>query len=142
MYFKRSSLQQAGYVLQLSHHPANICMNPQWSTKTFTVIHTNRIHLVDLTFCGCNEVGNHGTWVQQLLHRHLFPTTMTNPQTACTFLLLKLAQLLSLQLKLSLYDYYLCIEWLTGATSTTNINVGSPWNYFLINWFNVFKGPV
>ena len=93
-------------------------------------------------FCGCNEVGNHGTQVQQLLRQRLFPATMTDPQTACTFLLLKLAQLLSLQLKLSLYDYYLCIEWLMDVTGTANINVGSPRNYFLINWFNVFKGPV
>ena len=44
-------------------------------------------------------------------------------QTACTFSLLKSAQLLSLQSKLSLYNYYLCIEKLTDATGTSDTNV-------------------
>ena len=48
---------------------------------------------------------------------------MTDPQTACTFSLLKSAQLLSLQSKLSLYDYYICIERLTDATGTADVNV-------------------
>lgn len=46
-----------------------------------------------------------------------------DPQTACTFVLLESAQLLSLQLKLSLYDYYLCIENLTDATGTADVNM-------------------
>ena len=38
-------------------------------------------------------------------------------------MLLKSAQLLSLQSKLSLYDYYLCIEKITDATGTADVNV-------------------
>ncbi|KAF9782642.1 hypothetical protein BJ322DRAFT_1022239 [Thelephora terrestris] len=110
------------HLLQLGHHPAEQCTNPQRSTKPFTVIHTNGIHLVDLAFCGCTEVGNHGTRVQQLLRRRLFPATTLDPQTACTFSLLKSAQLLSLQSKLSLCNYYLSIERLTDATGTSNVN--------------------
>ena len=87
------------------------------------MVHTNGIHIVDLAFCGCSEVAQHGTKVQQLLRRRLFPATTLEPQTACTFSLLKSAQLLSLQSKLSLYDYYICIEKLTDATGTMGINV-------------------
>jgi len=66
----------------------------------------------------------------------------TDPQTACTFSLLKSAQLLSLQSKLSLYDYYICIEQLMDSTGMANVNVGRPSNYFLINRSNMFEGPV
>ena len=56
--------------------------------------------------------------------RRLFPATTLDPQTAFTFSVLKSAQLLSLQSKLSLYDYYSCIEMLTDATGAADINVG------------------
>ena len=122
-YFEKSSLREAGHVLQLGHHPNDLCTNPQRSTRTFTVIHTNGIHLIDLAYCACSEAGRHGTRTQQLVRRRLFPATTLDPQTACTFSLLKAAQLLSLQSKLSLYDYYLSIEKLTDATGTTDVNV-------------------
>jgi hypothetical protein len=122
-YFERSSLRDAGHVLQLGHHPSDPCTNPHASTKIFTIVHTNGIHLVSLAFCQCSEAVIHGTRVQQLLRRRLFPVTSLDPQTACTFSLLKSAQLLSLQSKLSLYDYYLAVEKYTDATGTNNVNV-------------------
>ena len=51
-----------------------------------------------------------------------------DPQTACTFSLLESAQILSLQSKLSLYDYYLSIERLTDATGTSGVNVSYLWS--------------
>lgn len=61
--------------------------------------------------------------MEQLLRRRLFPATTLDPQTACTFEILKSAQLLSLQSKLSLYDYYITKEQLTDATGTADVNV-------------------
>ena len=58
------------------------------------------------------------------MRRRLFPATTLDPQTAFTFSVLKSSQLLSLQSKLSLYDYYSCIEMLTDATGAADINVG------------------
>ena len=78
---------------------------------------------MNLAFCGCSEIGKHGTHVQQLLCRRLFPATALDPQTACTFALLKSAQSLSVQSKVSLFDYYLCIESLTDATGTAGVKV-------------------
>ena len=102
-------------------------MSPQCSTWPFTVIHTNGIHLVDLSFCACTKAALHGSWAQQLLQCRLFPVATLDPQTVCTFSLLKPSQLLSLQLKLSLYDYYLCVERLTDTMGTADVNV----SYFL-----------
>ena len=139
MYFQKSSLREAGHVLQLGHHPADVCTSPQRSTKTFTIIHTNGIHLVNLAYCGCTEAGKHGTRVQQLLRRRLFPATTLDPQTACTFSLLKSAQLLSLQSKLSLYDYYICLERLTDATGTADVNVSHRPHHFRVRQVNFSK---
>ena len=94
---------------------------------------------MDLAFCGCSDVAQHGTRVQQLLRRRLFPVTTLDPQTACTFSLLKSAQLLSLQSKLSLYDYYICIEKLTDATGTVDVNVSYPFCHIWVECAYVCK---
>ena len=91
-------------------------MSPQRSTRPFTVVHVNGIHQVNIWFCACNLAVHHGDCVQQLLRRRLFPATTTDPQSGSTFSLLESAHILSVQLKLSLYDYYISIETLTDAT--------------------------
>ena len=50
------------------------------------------------------------------MRRRLFPATTTNPQTGATFGLLDSARVLSVQSKLSLYDFYISLETLTDAT--------------------------
>ena len=74
--------------------------------------------------------------------RRLFPATTLDPQTACTFLLLQAAQLLSLQSKLSLYDYYIHLEQLTDTTSTADVNVCDFHGYSRDELTDAFKGPV
>lgn len=123
LFFERSSLREAGYVFQLGHDPADWCTHPERSARTFTILHTNGVHHVELAFCGCTQVAKHGNRLQQLHRRCLFPATTIDPQTACTYSLLRTAQGLSLQSKLSLYDYYISIEQLTDATGTTDVNV-------------------
>ena len=120
-FFKENTLRKLGQSIQLGHCPWDVCTNP--STRPFTVVHTNGIHLVDVQFCACDQAGNHGSHVQQLLRRRLFPATSTDPQTATTFALLESAHILSVQSKLSLYDYYISIEALTDATRTSGVKV-------------------
>ena len=62
--------------------------------------------------------------------RRLFPATTTDPQTASTFALLESAHVLSVQSKLSLYDFYISIETLTDATHVSGVKVGV-WRYYL-----------
>ena len=138
-YFEKSSLREAGHIFQLGHHPADPCTDPQCSPKPFTIIHTNGIHLVNLAFCGCTKAGNHGTPVEQLLRRRLYPATVLDPQTASTFVLLQSSQLLSLQSKLSLYDYYETIEQLTDATGTAGLNVSYFPSLVRLRWANASK---
>lgn len=74
--------------------------------------------------------------------QQLFPATILDPQTACTFLLLKLTQLLSLQSKLSLYDYYLHLEQLTDMTGTTGVNVSHLYGHFQGDQAHILKGQI
>ena len=115
-FFRKSSLRNIGQRVQLGHRPGDTCTSPQRSTRPFTIIHTNGMHMVDMWFCGCNLAVRHGDRVQQLLQRRVFPATTTDPQTGSTFAFLESAQVLSVQSKLSLYDLYISIETLTDAT--------------------------
>lgn len=65
----------------------------------------------------------YGDRVEQLLRYRLFPATTTDPQTGSTFALLESARVLSVQSKLSLYDFYQSIEILTDATFVSNVKV-------------------
>ena len=120
-FFKKSSLRKAGLNLQLGHYPGDPCTNPD--ARAFTFIHTNGIHLVNVLFCACSQASDHGDHTRQLLRRRLFPATTRNPQTGATFSLLESAHILSVQSKLSLYDYYIAIETLTDATRTSGVKV-------------------
>ena len=109
--------------MQLGHPVGEKCTSLQRSTRLFTVIHTNGIHLVDIWFCGCNLAVRHGDRVQQLLRRRILPATTTDPQTGSTFALLEFTHVLSVQSKLSLYDLYISIEILTDATRVSDVKV-------------------
>jgi hypothetical protein len=125
-FFRKCDLRSAGQHVQLGHPPGKTCTSPQRSTRPFSVIHTNGIHLVDILFCGCDLAAHHGDRVQQLLRRRIFPATTTDPQTGSTFALLGLAQVLSVQSKLSLYDFYISIDTLTDATRVSDVKVCVP----------------
>jgi hypothetical protein len=122
-FFQKCDLRNAGQRVQLGHPPGDTCTSPQRSTCPFTVIHTNGIHLIDIWFCGCNLAVHHGDRVQQLIRRQIFPATTTDPQTGSTFALLKFAHILSVQSKLSLYDFYISIETLTDAIRVSDTKV-------------------
>jgi len=135
-FFRKSSLRNIGHRVQLGHQPGEICTSPQRSTRPFTVIHTNGIHLLDVWFCGCDLAVHHGDRVQQLLRRRLFPATTTDPQSGSTFDLLESAQVLSVQSKMSLYDFYIYIEILTDATRTSGVKVCFPHRYLRLSFIS------
>ena len=65
----------------------------------------------------------HRDHIQQLLRRKLLPATTRDPNTAYTFKLLCKVHVLSVQSKLSLYNYYIAIEHLTDATRMSGFKV-------------------
>lgn len=116
MYFENITLQDLGLIIQLGHNPGNPCRAPACSSRSFVVIHTNGLHPVNIQFCQCGQLRDSGARIQQLLRYKLFPATVTDPSTCCTFELLEHFHLLTLQSKISLYDFYSTLEKLTDNT--------------------------
>ena len=138
-FFQNSSLWEVGHVVQLGHHHGDPCTNPEQSTQAFMILHVNGIHIINLVFCSCSHASEHSSQVQQLLRRRLLLATTIDPSTACTFQLLCAAHVLSVQSKLSLYNYYLAIENLTDATRMSGSKVCLSIEYMLIwilTWIN------
>ena len=125
MFFRDENLRSLGQTVQLGHYPGDACTSPQRSTRPFTVVHSNGIHQLNVLFCGCNFTAFHGDRIQQLMRRRLFPATTTDPQTGASFSLLDSVHTLSVQSKLSLYDFYISLETLTDATGVSDVKVCS-----------------
>ncbi|EKM49499.1 uncharacterized protein PHACADRAFT_106782, partial [Phanerochaete carnosa HHB-10118-sp] len=106
-FFESISLKDIGLVVQLSHQPGEHCSAPSTAPRSFVVLHTNGFHPVNLQFCQ----------LQQLLRYELYPATLDDPTTCCTFRTLETFHLLTLQSKLMAYDYYITLTKLTDCVS-------------------------
>ncbi|KAH7917830.1 hypothetical protein BV22DRAFT_1108497 [Leucogyrophana mollusca] len=85
-YFERRSLRDLGLRVQLGHPVGKTCYRPKSAPgDDFVVIHHNGIHSVGVSYCGCDS---------------------DKPKTAATFSLLEEFHLLSLESKVSAYEYY------------------------------------
>ncbi|KAK0435013.1 hypothetical protein EV421DRAFT_1740461 [Armillaria borealis] len=79
------------------------------------VIDLDGIQTVYVDYCNCTQ--SLGQW-HQLLHSHLFPSTVVDPQMATTFWTLEVFHLLSFMLKVSGYKFYHMLVCLTDNTGT------------------------
>jgi hypothetical protein len=89
--------------VQIGHQPGELCQFAKKGHKDFVVVHTNGIHLVNLYFCGCTSSPEPR---RQLLREQWWPATVIDPQTVVTFAVLNIFHRLSLQGKVSAYDFY------------------------------------
>ncbi|KAI0703791.1 hypothetical protein BC835DRAFT_1230192, partial [Cytidiella melzeri] len=112
-FFQRTTLQALGLVMQIGHPSHEICPLPLPAPRSFMVLHTNGFHPMTLQFCQCNLARQAGSRYQQLLRAELFPSTVLDPSTCCTFRLMEHFHLLTLQSKISAYDYYHTLAKLT-----------------------------
>lgn len=64
------------------------------------------MHPVTIQYCQCSNLRNAGTRVEQLLRYELWPATLDDTTTCCTMRVLDHFQLLTLQSKITAYDYY------------------------------------
>lgn len=110
--FVRSTLKDIGLVLHLNHASLR-CPAPAPSHKNLLVIHTNGVHEVSLSYCGCHREIPRDI---QLLRRGLYPSSRQRVRTCVTFPLLRLFHMLSLMGKVSAYDMYRSVERLTNNT--------------------------
>lgn len=111
-FYEDISLVDTGFAstLYLGHNGAQ-CPNTFFksSTTLMTVFHANGWHKVPIGYCACGTT----TKRLQLLAAALYPASVTDPKTAFTFEFLNTFHILTLQGKLTLYDYYTAVTRLT-----------------------------
>lgn len=120
--FEDMSLKAVGLTIQLSHqHDMLACSNPVPLHDDFMVIHINSLHNVKVLLCGCNKASCTGDHIQQLLRTNLWPAMDAKPNTCFSFQMLENYHIMSLQGKVSMYDYYHVLEQMTNGTRTLKV---------------------
>jgi hypothetical protein len=123
-YFEKASLQQLGLRKQLNHPPGERCLNPiRCQEDEFWIIDVTGLHNVTIDFCGCGKEDQRQT--VQLLRSGLYPATVAEPQSAATFQVLKLFELLSYESKSSAFEVYQTLSCLTDNTGTNVPNAST-----------------
>ncbi|KAJ7092132.1 hypothetical protein C8R43DRAFT_908197, partial [Mycena crocata] len=97
--------------IQLGHAPGTFCERASPAHKDFVIIDVLGIHVVKLSFCGCDSTVEHR---QQLMRACLWPATSKNPQTAATFNVIRLFEMQNCLGKISAYDFVRSLEMLTN----------------------------
>ncbi len=122
-FFQKTTLKRIGLRVQLGHDPGTRCFNPKRAfADDFVVLDVHAIHEVAVDFCGCehNYAIDHTT---QLLRARWYPATSVDPKTAATFALLEHFHVLSLQSKVSGWEFYTTLKRRTDNTGTVNVKV-------------------
>ncbi|KAK7017907.1 hypothetical protein VNI00_018519 [Paramarasmius palmivorus] len=121
-FFERTSLAKLGLVVQLGHPVGVKCANPKRVRTGFVVADRHGVQEdVLLSKCECRDVSVAGELWQQLLRYGLYPATVEEPRTAFTVSVLEHFHTLTLQGKVSLYDYYHALESLTDHSGVSDI---------------------
>jgi hypothetical protein len=123
--FEKISLQELGVRIQFGHPDGTPCSVRNASNNAFTVVDVTGVHRVAVDFCLCENSSATGDYAQQILKQEWFPATHLYPRTAFTFRLMELFHLLSLQGKMSMYDFYLSIKRVTDNVGLDMPNVGA-----------------
>ncbi|EKM49373.1 uncharacterized protein PHACADRAFT_33448 [Phanerochaete carnosa HHB-10118-sp] len=114
-FFEATTLQSISLVIQLGHLYGEVCLVPTLAPRSFTVIDTNGFHSVTVQFCEFDHQEQAGTRLQQLLRYELYSATFDDPSTCCTFHLMETFHLLTLQSKVTVYDFYLFLQKTTNC---------------------------
>ncbi|KAK0435876.1 hypothetical protein EV421DRAFT_1716371, partial [Armillaria borealis] len=112
-FFDKTLLKELGLHVQLGHNGQTSCLKPQRGPNGMIVIHTNGIHEVSVNYCDCQQ---HLLARQQLLRFGWYPATVHQPNTCLTIDCLELFHSLTLMGKLSAYDFYKSLTYLTDAS--------------------------
>ncbi|KIJ21125.1 hypothetical protein PAXINDRAFT_160454 [Paxillus involutus ATCC 200175] len=108
-HFRRITLKSMGLCIQLGHTLGKKCYNAQpASGDDFVVIDMNGIHEIALDYCASPSLA-------------LVSCYNKRPRTAATFSVLKNFHLLSLESKVSAYEYYHSLARLTDNTGLSDI---------------------
>ncbi|KAJ7810017.1 hypothetical protein B0H14DRAFT_3090851 [Mycena olivaceomarginata] len=122
--FKNVTLKKLGLHVQLGHAYSQSCQRPIPAHKHFMVVHSNGMHKVAVDFCGCVDEEIVGSRRQQLLRRSWFPATAKGPKTCSTFHVLEMFHTMTLQGKVTTYDFYSGLEKLTDNSGLRKMKRG------------------
>jgi len=106
-----------GLSLRLGHKGKQ-CSRPE--TKICTVMDVNGIFEIAVDFCGCRPGYGH---LKQLLGSRLFPATSMQPKTIFTFRALRLFDILSLESKVTAYQFCAAATRLTDDLIPSSVKV-------------------
>lgn len=115
-HFVKRSLYDLGFVHYLGHF-GDKCKFARAPVKT-TVVHVNGVQNCLVSYCGCSATTTDDDECSyrpvQLLKSGLYPASFKRTQTAFTIQVLKTFHHLTLQAKLTAFDYYKVIRRLTN----------------------------
>jgi CxC2 like cysteine cluster associated with KDZ transposases len=116
-------LKEIGLRVQLGHRVGDRCVNPKPATgDDFVVIDVSGVHKVGLDYCSCTTALE---TVEQLLRVRWFPATTIEPKTAATFNALEHFQLLTFELKASVFEFYRTLMRRMDNTNTVRVPVSN-----------------
>ncbi|KAK0483059.1 hypothetical protein EDD18DRAFT_1084378, partial [Armillaria luteobubalina] len=127
--FIKNTLHMLGVHLALGHDEGDAC--PCTISSVLQVINVDSIHQLTVNYCNCRKALP--CW-QQLLHAHLFPSTVMEPQIVATFCSLEVFQLLSFMSKVMGYKFYHILARLMDNTGTTTPTIMSAWMHMIREW--------
>jgi hypothetical protein len=131
-----------GLRVQMGHSGYQKCGSPLPGHQDFTVIHTNGLHQVAVDFCGCSNRFAAGEHRQQLMRMSWYPSTDAEPQTAATFRVLEMFHIMTLQGKVTTYDFYSGLEKMTDNTGMTKMKVLKCPLSSICEGLTILKGPL
>ncbi|EEB93806.1 hypothetical protein MPER_07494, partial [Moniliophthora perniciosa FA553] len=120
-YFEKTTLQVLGLVLQVGKCPTGDCKQPRRSKSGFVVVDIDSIQEVSLNYCGCRPTDVSGTSWEQLMRSRLYPATVVEPMTVFTFRVLEFFHDLTLQGKVTSYDFYHALETRTDGAAINGV---------------------
>jgi hypothetical protein len=123
-FYKDTTLQALGLVVQLRHDKGD-CPSPSPIQLDFVVVDLSGIHLVNVRYCECHHLAGGSRSHIQLLRFQWFPCTVKRPQSAFTFDTLDTFHLITLQGKLSAYDFYQSLARKTDNTGLIKVKVSA-----------------
>jgi hypothetical protein len=103
-FYKHTTLQTLGLVSQLGHDGEK-CPSPGTIQFNFMVLDISGLHLLDIRYCECHHLAGGSCNRVQLLRSEWFSSTVICPQSAFTFDVLNTFHLMTLQGKISAYDF-------------------------------------
>lgn len=122
-----SQLRGGTYSVSLGHFDQD-CPHPG-SRRLTTVVAPNGVHATRITYCNCAERSGIGD-VEQAMDAQLFPGTSITPKTLFSFTMLRLFHLMSLEGKISAYDFMGAMCRLTDNAFTQKVPVSNHFALF------------